>query len=233
MHALTESVWEVITWKSKTPYDAASDQYTRIFMPKLFIISSLVMGFSYFNDKLNCMVSSRLNGLKEFVQETCWIQGFYIYHEMHTKLNESSYYGIPEYSGYDGITKAGQLCSMIDRAGGMNKACTEMTKRFFLHYQWLPFFVCSMAILYFFPYLVFKAGNSDMISLVEIVASGSMKDMDKVVNNYFNYKINSKVKMRLIVWFNFFVKVLFLCQNEKQDCKGDYSSSFLIANHMN
>ena len=107
MHALTESVWEVITWKSKTPYDSVSDQYTRIFMPKLFIISSLVMGFSYFNDKLNCMVSSRLNGLKEFVQETCWIQGFYIYHEMHTKLNESSYYGIPEYSGYDGITKTG------------------------------------------------------------------------------------------------------------------------------
>ena len=107
MHALTESVWEVVSWKSTTPYDSGSDQYTRIFMPKLFIVSSLIMGFSYFNDKLNCMVNSRLNGLKEFVQETCWIQGFYIYHEMHTKLNESSYYGIPEYTGYDGITTAG------------------------------------------------------------------------------------------------------------------------------
>ena len=109
MHALTESVWEVVSWKSTTPYDSASDQYTRIFMPKIFIISSLIMGFSYFNDKLNCMVNSRLNGLKEFVQETCWIQGFYIYHEMHTKLNESAYYGIPEYTGYDGITNAGMI----------------------------------------------------------------------------------------------------------------------------
>ena len=108
MHALTESVWEVVSWKSTAPYDSASDQYTRIFMPKLFIVSSLIMGFSYFNDKLNCMVNSRLNGLKEFVQETCWIQGFYIYHEMHTKLNESSYYGIPEYTGYDGITPPGK-----------------------------------------------------------------------------------------------------------------------------
>ena len=103
MHALTESVWEVISWKSTAPYDSASDQYTRIFMPKIFIVSSLLMAFSYFNDKINCMVNSRLNGLKEFVQETCWIQGFYIYHEMHTKLNESAYYGIPEYTGYNGV----------------------------------------------------------------------------------------------------------------------------------
>jgi len=101
MHALTESVWEVISWKSKS--DTASDQYTRIFMPKLFVVSSLIMAFSYFNDKLNCMVSNRLDMSKEFVR----IQGFYIYHEMHTKLNESAYYGIPEYTGYDGVNKKG------------------------------------------------------------------------------------------------------------------------------
>ena len=109
MHGLTGSLWEVISWKTKARYDSGSDQYTRIFMPKLFMISSLIMAFSYFNDKLNCMVNSRLNGLKEFVQETCWIQGFYIYHDMHTKLNESSYYGIPEYIGYNGITRAGKI----------------------------------------------------------------------------------------------------------------------------
>ena len=111
MHALTESVWEVISWKSKSRYDTASDQYTRIFMPKLFIVSSLIMAFSYFNDKLNCMVSNRLDMSKEFVQETCWIQGFYIYHEMHTKLNESAYYGIPEYTGYDGVNDKGAVVS--------------------------------------------------------------------------------------------------------------------------
>ena len=116
MHGLTGSLWEVISWKSKSRYDTASDQYTRIFMPKLFIISSLIMAFSYFNDKLNCMVNSRLNGLKEFVQETCWIQGFYIYHEMHTKLNESAYYGIPEYTGYNGIMKTGIILLIYWRA---------------------------------------------------------------------------------------------------------------------
>lgn len=113
MHALTESVWEVVSWKSTAPYDSASDQYTRIFMPKIFIVSSLLMAFSYFNDKLNCMVNSRLNGLKEFVQETCWIQGFYIYHEMHQKLNESAYYGIPEYTGYNGVMNTGVYFFLI------------------------------------------------------------------------------------------------------------------------
>ncbi|XP_066918029.1 innexin inx2-like [Clytia hemisphaerica] len=213
MHALTESVWEVIAWRTTTPYDAVTDRYSRVFMPKLFIVSSLVMGFSYFNDKLNCMVNSRLGGLKEFVQETCWIQGFYIYHEMHTKLNESAYYGIPEYSGYDGITGKGQLCSMINRAGGANKICTPMTKRYFLHYQWLPFYVCSLAIFYFFPYMMFKAGNSDIISLVDIVKNGSLRDVDKITNNYFNYKISSRSKMKMLIWFNFFVKVLYIVIN--------------------
>uniref|UniRef100_A0A7M6DJQ0 Innexin n=1 Tax=Clytia hemisphaerica TaxID=252671 RepID=A0A7M6DJQ0_9CNID len=222
MHALTESVWEVISWKSKSRYDTASDQYTRIFMPKLFIVSSLVMAFSYFNDKLNCMVSNRLDMSKEFVQETCWIQGFYIYHEMHTKLNESSYYGIPEYTGYNGVNRKGLLCSTVDRAGGKNYECIPMIRRYFLHYQWVPFYVCSLAIFYFFPYIVFKLGNADMISLVDTVRGGVLKDVDKIANNYFNYKINSKIKMKLIIWFNIFVRLLFILVNVTGFALTDY-----------
>ncbi|XP_066918028.1 innexin inx1-like isoform X2 [Clytia hemisphaerica] len=223
MHGLTTSLWEVISWKSKSQYDTAGDQYTRIFMPKLFIISSLIMAFSYFNDKLNCMVSSRLNGLKEFVQETCWIQGFYIYHEMHTKLNESSYYGIPEYTGYNGITKDGQLCSTINRAGGVHTKCAPMTKRYFLHYQWVPFYVVSLAILYYVPYLIFKSVNSDLISLVDTVETGNLRDVDKIANNYFNYRINSKVKMKIIVWVNLMIKVIFIVVNISGFLLTDYT----------
>ena len=79
--------------------------------------------------------------------------------------------------------------------------------RYFLHYQWLPFYVCSLAILYFFPYLIFKAGNTDMITLVDTVGHASLRDVGKITNNYFNYKINSKLKMKSIVYFNLFVKV--------------------------
>ena len=102
------TLWEIISWKTKPRYDSASDHYTRIFMPKLFLLASFIMAFSYFNDKLNCMVSNRLDMSREFVQETCWIQGFYVYHDMHTRLNLSSYYGIPEDMGYDGIDVLGK-----------------------------------------------------------------------------------------------------------------------------
>ena len=94
---------------SRPRYDTIFDQYTRLFMPFLFIGSSILMVYSYFEDQLNCMVSSRLTGIAEFIKETCWSQGLYIYEEMHNKLNESSYYGIPEYTGYDGITSKGKF----------------------------------------------------------------------------------------------------------------------------
>ena len=71
----------------------------------------------------------------------------------------------------------------------------------------MPFYVCSLAIFYFSPYLLFKLGNTDMMSLVDSVQNGTMKDVDKIANNFFNYKVNSKAKMKLIIWFNLAVKV--------------------------
>ena len=68
------------------------------------------MAFSYFNDNLSCLVSDRLQKQTEFVQETCWIQGFYVYQEMHDRLNQSAYYGIPEYMVYDGLDEHSKSC---------------------------------------------------------------------------------------------------------------------------
>ena len=73
----------------------------------------------------------------------------------------------------------------------------------------MPFYVCSLAILYYTPYLVYKSVNADMRSLVDTVNNGNMRDVDKITNNYFNYKINSKVKMKLMIWVNFFIKVFY------------------------
>jgi len=47
------------------------------------------------------------------------------------------------------------------------------------------------------------------MSLVDTVSNGSSRDVDKIANNYFNYKINSKIKMQLIVWLNLVIKVGF------------------------
>ncbi|XP_066915800.1 innexin shaking-B-like [Clytia hemisphaerica] len=207
-------MWGII-WKSKTQYDSRSDQYTRSFMPKFLIVLSIMMGYTHLNDKINCMLTSRVAQLKQFVEETCWIKGFYIYNEMHARLNESAYYGIPEYTGYDGVMKSGErhLCSTIGRAGGNNEECTPMTKRYITQYQWLPLYILVLAVLYYLPYVVYKAVNTDMIALVNSVDGANNKDVEKIANNYFNYQINSKLKMRIIVWANVAVKVLFILTN--------------------
>ena len=40
----------------KSRHDSYTDQYNRIFMVKLLLVSSLIMGISWFQDSINCMV---------------------------------------------------------------------------------------------------------------------------------------------------------------------------------
>jgi len=50
--------------------------------------------------------------------------------------------------------------------------------------------------------------NRDLISLVNCVRAD--QPCDKIAKNYFNYRVNSKVKIHRIVTMNFFVKVCFV-----------------------
>lgn len=59
----------------------------------------------YFYDKVHCIVSEKSVLSMEYVQSTCWITGFFIYDEMHTKITDSAYYGISKNMDCDGITK--------------------------------------------------------------------------------------------------------------------------------
>ena len=63
----------------KARHDSYTGQFTRIFMPKICIICSLVMGFEWFHDKVGCILP-RENKLGEsFVHSACWIQGLFIF----------------------------------------------------------------------------------------------------------------------------------------------------------
>ena len=62
-------------------------------MVKMFLISSLVMSIEFFNDTVSCIVAEQDSMSKEFVHSACWIQGFYIYHELRFRIGETSYYG--------------------------------------------------------------------------------------------------------------------------------------------
>ena len=84
-----------------------------------------------------------------------------------------------------------------------------MHKTFYLQYQWMPFLISSLALLHYFPYLLFRIVNTDIISL-----KSSLKgeiDTEAIVKNYFNYKINSLLKMRIRLCLNVVIKCAYVC----------------------
>ena len=107
MTHLPANLRDILSWEIKPRYDSVTDQYSRIFMPKIFVICSLICGMNYFNDKVTCLITKNAGISPEFVHASCWISGFYVYHDMYGRIEESAYYGIPENMDYDGIDEKG------------------------------------------------------------------------------------------------------------------------------
>ena len=40
-----------------------------------------------------------------------------------------------------------------------------MTRIYYLHYQWLPGYVLSLSLFFYFPYVLFRLINADLIKL--------------------------------------------------------------------
>lgn len=212
MSLIANNIKSILAIKIKPRHDSYTDQFCRIFMPKMFIISCLVMGVDWFHDTVACMVpkDSHLSG--SFVHSACWIQGFYVFPEMMNRLEECNYYGIPKNMNQDGQLENGDLCETMTRQGMSNPDCKPMTKRYYLQFQWMPFYIASLALLFYMPYVLFRIVNTDMISLRDTLTK-EQKDADELVRNYFNYHVNSVTKLRIRVIMNAFVKLLYIVVN--------------------
>lgn len=46
-----------------------------------------------------------------------------------------------------------------------NIDCQPMVKRYYLQYQWMPFYIATLSLLFYMPYVLFRIVNTDMISL--------------------------------------------------------------------
>ena len=68
---------DIFTIRLKERQDSYTDQFSRIFMVKILLISSIVMGVDWFQDTVNCMIPNvDLHKVGEqFVHSACWIQG--------------------------------------------------------------------------------------------------------------------------------------------------------------
>lgn len=208
-----------ITIKSR--HDSHTDQYNRIFMVKLMLVSSLVMGISWYQDSINCIVPDSHGLSGGFVSSACWIQGVYVYKELRNEQSASAYFGIPKDMDYDGILvghpglKKDQinLCSTTQKLDQLSSQyCQPMHKTFYLQYQWMPFLIASLAILYYLPYVAFRTANNDLISLKNTI-KGDEPDAEKIAKHYFNHRLNPPRTMMLRVIFNILIKLLYLIAN--------------------
>lgn len=146
--------------------------------------------------------------------------GFYIYKEMQTRLNQSGYYGIPKNMDYDGINLLGQLCATTDRALEHVPGCTPMKKIYYLQYQYMPFFVAALSLLYYFPYIIYKLINTDLFSLKEHFSKGDITS-DIITQSFFNHGINTQRRMRYRSVINISIKLMYLLANIIAFCSID------------
>jgi len=196
----------------KRSADGFFDQYNRMFMSKMCMILSAIIGCNYFNDQVSCIVTNAAGMGGGFVGSVCWIQGLYIYKELRDRLSDCAYFGLPRNMDYDGINSLGNLCSTTDRGSDIVSSCQPMEKQYYLQYQYLPFLTSAYALMYYLPYLLFKTTNNDMAALQDELEKDTVS-ADNVVTSYFNYEINSKRRLNLRCYARTFVRILYLVVN--------------------
>ena len=202
---------DLLSIKIKSRYDNFGDQFHRILMVKVLLVCSLIMGMSWFKDSINCIVPESANIDAEFVSAACWIQGVYIYRDMSGRIPESAYYGMPKEMNMDGLTKADYLCQSKQRSDLTKRPenhCSEMEKTFYLQYQWLPFYVAGLSVLYYLPYIIYCNINVDLRSLRDSIKEGITAD--KIAESYFDRKPTTLRMHRFRVLLNILSKLLYL-----------------------
>ena len=53
--------------------------------------------------------------------------------------------------------------------------CRPFVKRYYLQYQWMPFYVATLSLMYYLPYVFFRIINTDMISLKSTLTKEKVK----------------------------------------------------------
>lgn len=166
MAFMAGNIKSLLAIKIKARHDSYSDQFSRIFAAKMFVVASLVMGIDWFHDTVSCIIPKDTNLEKDYVHSACWITGFYVYPELEKVMKSSSYYGIPKHIQIDGFKNGTtKICQTADQSGDKKKSCVPLKQYFFAQYQWMPFFIGSLSLLFYLPYIMFRIVNTDFISL--------------------------------------------------------------------
>lgn len=211
MASVVEGIKGIISINIKTRTDDVCDQYSRIFMMKMMMIGTMVIGLNWYADKTTCIMPPIDSLSSDFVADACWIQGFYIYEDVEIDHEEAAYYGIPSNLDYTGKYPSGKLCIKDSpRPKKDNEDCQRLNKKFFLQYQYMPFLTAVFALIYYLPYIMFNIMNTDIVRLKENLNNA---DVNLIRETHFNYKFNCAARMRLRVFGNFLVKMMYALSN--------------------
>ena len=79
-----------------------------------------------------------------------------------------------------------------------------------MQYQYLPLLTSVLALLYYTPHVIFNVVNADLITLRD-----NLKQLDgpTVLRNYFDYNINTRLKVRMRVLGNVLVNLFYVGGN--------------------
>ena len=78
--------------------------------------------------------------------------GMFGYYGIPNEMNKNGYY--PTTNKFD----TPEPCKV-----GADDECVPYEKTFFLHYQWFPFYVAVLGLLFYLPYVVFRANNGELL----------------------------------------------------------------------
>ena len=86
---ITANIKSLLQVKFKARHDSYTDQYNRIFMVKMAMISSMILGLNWFKDTITCIIPGTAGIDKGYVNQACWIQGtvlafFYLFSKLLT-----------------------------------------------------------------------------------------------------------------------------------------------------
>ena len=86
---ITNDIKDLLTITLKPRHDPIGDQYSRIFMVKVLLVCTMVIGVNQYKDTVSCIIPESLDICGDdqpscdFIQAACWIQGkgsAYSYH---------------------------------------------------------------------------------------------------------------------------------------------------------
>jgi len=221
--SLTGEIKDLLTIQIKPRHDPMCDQYSRIFMVKLLLVCTIIIGVNQYQDTVQCIVPESLDICSgdddpdsscQFLHAACWIQGMYVYKQLLDRVNDVAYFGMPKNIDQDGyINGTDDLCEMVPRLDATpNPKCIPMDKTFYLQYQWMAFFVAALAVLYYLPYVMFCKINSDLICLRANMKSDN-KVADEIMKGYFKRDSTTRADAWLRPLLNVAVKALYVCSN--------------------